>query len=95
MKAKAEGWYRDPYSVHEDRWFSGGIPTKLVRDDGQESYDEPPDTPLPETDLVPAESAGQGDRSDLLRADAISNEPSSAEAAESAAFNVWSTGWPI
>jgi len=95
MKAKAEGWYRDPYALHEDRWFSDGTPTKLVRDDGRESYDDPPDAPRPETELVPAESAGPGDRSDLLRADAVSNEPSSAEAAQSATFNVWNMDWPI
>jgi hypothetical protein len=29
---KAQGWYRDPYLVHEDRYFSDGQPTKLVRD---------------------------------------------------------------
>jgi hypothetical protein len=95
MEAKAEGWYRDPYALHEDRWFSRGTPTKLVRDDGRESYDEPPDSPLPETELVPAEPAAQGDPSDLLRADAIGNAPSSAEASQNAVFNVWNTGWPI
>ena len=38
------GWHRDPYGIHEERWVSGeGMPTKLVRDGGQESYDPPPD----------------------------------------------------
>ena len=37
-----QGWYPDPYERHEDRWFSGGKPTRLVRDQGTESYDEPP-----------------------------------------------------
>jgi hypothetical protein len=36
MPVKAQGWYRDPYSVHEDRYFSDGQPTKLVRDGGSE-----------------------------------------------------------
>jgi hypothetical protein len=40
-----EGWYTDPYQRHEARWLSEGKPTKLVRDDGVESYDEPPDDP--------------------------------------------------
>ena len=53
----AQGWYRDPYRVHEDRHMSAGLPTKLVRDDGLESYDPPPDRPLPEGDLVPVEQA--------------------------------------
>jgi hypothetical protein len=42
MDLPAEGWYKDPYEQHEDRWFSGGLPTKLVRDAGAESYAEPP-----------------------------------------------------
>ena len=51
----AEGWYQDPFGVHEHRWMSQGRPTKLVRDGGTESYDPPPDLPLPGT-LVPAEA---------------------------------------
>jgi len=51
----AEGWYQDPFGVHEHRWMSQGRPTKLVRDGGTESYDPPPDLPLPE-ELVPAGS---------------------------------------
>jgi hypothetical protein len=42
------GWYLDPYRNHDDRWFSDGKPTNLVRDQGTESYDEPPkDRPPP------------------------------------------------
>ena len=51
----AEGWYRDPFAIHEDRWMSQGQPTKLVRDGATESYDPPPDLPLPAT-LVPVDS---------------------------------------
>jgi hypothetical protein len=39
---RSQGWYRDPYGNHDDRWFSGGRPTNLVRDHGSESYDAPP-----------------------------------------------------
>ena len=58
----AEGWYRDPFGIHEDRWMSQGKPTKLVRDSGTESYDPPPDLPLP-AELVPvsADSGTAGD----------------------------------
>ena len=35
--------------------MSGGRPTKLVRDGGSESYDPPPDLPLPGV-LVPADA---------------------------------------
>src|SRR5579859_3912643 len=37
-----QGWSGDPYGLHEARYFSGGRPTKLVRDGGVETYDEPP-----------------------------------------------------
>jgi hypothetical protein len=66
----AQGWYQDPYGRHKDRYFSQGLPTKLVRDDEHESYDPPPDQPLPDADLVPAaQPVGEAaDGSDLLRA---------------------------
>jgi hypothetical protein len=98
VRAQAEGWYHDPYGVHEDRWFSRGIPTKLVRDDGQEAYDEPPDAPLPEGELIPAGTGEteQRDGTDLRRADeACDDSPYSAAAARRAAFDVWNIGWPI
>jgi hypothetical protein len=66
--AAAEGWYRDPYGIHQDRWFSAGTPTALVRDQGVEGHDDPPGYPppgppaeIPETDEFPAD--------DLRRAD--------------------------
>jgi hypothetical protein len=65
---KAQGWYRDPYRVHEDRYFSDGHPTKLVRDGGAESYDPPPPGP-PEAELVEVPSSNPPDASDLRRAD--------------------------
>jgi hypothetical protein len=68
---EAQGWYRDPYGQHEDRYFSAGQPTKLVRDGEQESYQEPPDQPYDPAELVRAASeADDGfDGSDLRRAD--------------------------
>jgi hypothetical protein len=40
------GWHPDPYGKHEERYISGeGLPTKLVRDGGNESYDPPPEWP--------------------------------------------------
>jgi hypothetical protein len=48
-----EGWHLDPYKLHTDRWISNGRPTKLVRDDGVESYDAPPDEPF-EGPLIPS-----------------------------------------
>jgi hypothetical protein len=63
----AEGWYRDPYGVHEDRWFSDGRPTKLVRDGGVEASDEPPSEPHGELVAIPAPELTSPD--DLRRAD--------------------------
>jgi len=65
---KPEGWYLDPFGVHEARWFSDGTPTSLVRDGEMESRDDPPSRsfdgalePVPESEP----DAGE----DLLRAD--------------------------
>jgi hypothetical protein len=44
---RLQGWHRDPFGNHGERWFSDGRPTNLVRDQGTESYDEPPRDWLP------------------------------------------------
>jgi hypothetical protein len=66
----AEGWYQDPYGAHDDRWYSDGTPTALVRDAGTESQDPPPSGAVPQGPLVrsvaPGDSAGP---TDLRRAD--------------------------
>jgi hypothetical protein len=38
-----QGWFVDPFGVHDQRWFSQGTATPLVRDDHYESQDPPPD----------------------------------------------------
>lgn len=64
----AEGWFLDPFGRHEQRWFSAGVPTGLVRDGAVEASDEPPaaayDGPLER----PPEGAVAGG-GDLRRAD--------------------------
>ena len=64
----AEGWYQDPFAIHDARWFSDGRPTALVRDGKQEANDPPPTTDYtgPLADVV-VEVAIDG--SDLARAD--------------------------
>lgn len=42
LEVREEGWYRDPYELHEARWYSVGRPTELVLDHGQEGRDPPP-----------------------------------------------------
>ncbi|MFZ0251473.1 MAG: hypothetical protein WAL61_16125 [Acidimicrobiales bacterium] len=61
-----EGWFTDPFELHEARWMSNGIPTKLVRDGDQESYEDPPDEvwsclPQPIKPAPPQEGSDEGD----------------------------------
>jgi hypothetical protein len=83
-----EGWYRDPFGLHDARWISDGVPTDLVRDDGVESRDEAPGVLFPEM-LVEADDmsrrAGDGD---VRRADdgANGSEPYSARTAVESAL---------
>ncbi len=39
-----DGWYPDPYGIHEERLFADGEPTSVVRNDGIGSLDAPPVT---------------------------------------------------
>jgi hypothetical protein len=68
----AQGWYQDPYAIHEHRYFSAGLPTKLVRDGLQESYDPPPDGPLPDGELVPAVGSTEEAACDKAQQSALS-----------------------
>jgi hypothetical protein len=49
------GWFRDPSGRHEARWYSVGMPTKLVRDGSTEGYD-----PTPVLDLSPPQPVPSG-----------------------------------
>jgi hypothetical protein len=75
MPVKAQGWYRDPYAVHQDRYFSAGRPTKLVRDGAAESYDPPPPRP-PVAELVEVTHRPPADGSDLRRVGPKGSRPS-------------------
>ena len=76
----AEGWYLDPYEAHEQRWFSDGRPTALVRDDAVEAHDEPPAHAYPEPLVAAPEHDADG--TDLLRADAATSEDQSVTQAD-------------
>ena len=54
-----EGWCTDPYGVHEARWMSAGTPTKLVRGQDVDSYNDPPSGP-PRRDPVRMEGDPDG-----------------------------------
>ena len=77
---RAQGWYRDPYRIHGDRWFSDGRPTRLVRDRDVESYDDPPPWE-PAEPLVPVPPR-PGDSSDTKRADAATRVDQTYDAKE-------------
>jgi hypothetical protein len=83
---EAEGWYVDPYGVHEDRWISGGSPTGLVRDGGVEAQDPPPALPFT-GELQPSPEREVVDGEDLRRADEADDRPFDAEAEEESAWN--------
>jgi hypothetical protein len=54
--------------VHEDRYFSDGRPTKLVRDEDAELYDPPPPGP-PKAELVEVRHNDPPDGDGLRRTD--------------------------
>jgi hypothetical protein len=65
-----EGWFQDPYRLHEERWYSDGEPTKLVRDSGVESYDAlPSDAPQVGPLVRPSDTQPSSCSDDLRRAD--------------------------
>ena len=59
-----QGWSADPFGQHEQRYFSAGRATKLVRDGKVESYEDPPaddyDAPDDEAEAEEAEEAAPG-----------------------------------
>jgi hypothetical protein len=70
-----QGWFVDPFGVHEQRWFSQGRATALVRDGKAETQDPPPDGPVPEP-LVRATAAPPAGRpSDDVRRAGGSDDP--------------------
>jgi len=59
--SQLQGWSADPFGLHEERYFSAGRATKLVRDGKVESYEDPPsdtyDGPDDEAEAEEAEEA--------------------------------------
>ena len=88
----AEGWYLDPYGLHEQRWFSAGRPSRLVRDGMVEASDPPPAKPF-DAPLTPAPAGRAGGSGyDLRRADeAESGDP---KAYSDAAMGAWGQIFP-
>jgi hypothetical protein len=53
-----QGWHADPFGLHQERYFSVGNPTKLVRDGRVEAYDEPPAAELASAAAPAAAASG-------------------------------------
>jgi hypothetical protein len=92
-QANEEGWYTDPYGLHEARWMSMGNPTKLVRDGGVESYDDVPDSPPthPAEQIEPL--PGSVTSADTLRADAEESTTPSIGEIDEAERDIPVRGW--
>lgn len=87
----SEGWYKDPYCIHQARWFSEGTPTSLVRDGSVESRDEPPDRPFQGQLERPTGTPTRG-AAELRSAHATESDPDYSRAA----WDMWdrySRGW--
>ena len=70
-----QGWFTDPWGLHDARGISLGKATDLVRDGRVEAHDPPPNTPPTVTPaLIPAEAPGQVGAGDLRRADDAERE---------------------
>lgn len=100
MSPEQEGWYTDPWDLHDARWISQGVPSKLVRDGNLESYDEPPGSPPAHAWVQIEPPPGTVSAADTLRADAATAEatPSLAELnrrAGSTAFTTAAHPWFI
>ena len=90
----AEGWYRDRYGVHQDRWFSDGRPTQLVRDGRVEAPDEPPSEPPGALVGIPAHGLTSPDdlrRADDAEAGSALDEAAMRERASSTVTTTWPT----
>ncbi len=86
----AQGWYEDPYRVHEYRWFSAGRPSSLVRDGLTESNDPSPAQPYPGAPVPQSSGAKSGANGADLRRAGEGREPDSWDVAVDA-----STWFPI
>ncbi|MGO9343114.1 MAG: hypothetical protein ACLP6E_11450 [Acidimicrobiales bacterium] len=85
---EAEGWYVDPYGIHEARWISAGKPTELVRDGRKESRDAPPSNPYTgPLEELPESAPSNG--SDLLRADSAESNSFDPEDIREAAWDAF------
>ena len=71
-----EGWYTDPFGLHEARWMSDGKPTGLVRDGVVEATEAVPDGPPTATpQRLVAEGADGLATSDVLQANKTTEKP--------------------
>ncbi len=100
------GWERDPYGIHELRYFSQGQPTKLVKDGNVEAYDDPPLSTVPHGPLAatgPAtgstatmQQAPVGQREALVNPDAVPTAGWYDDPTNPEQYRYWDgTGWTL
>lgn len=92
----AEGWYEDPFTIHEYRWFSAGRPTGLVKDGHVEGTDPPPGTEVTGP-LVPEhpDQDAQADATDIRRADEAEAEATGPIDASDAVWDGMPQAFPL
>jgi hypothetical protein len=92
----AEGWYEDPFEIHEYRWFSAGRPTGLVKDGRTEATDPPPDTEVAGP-LVPehCDTGSGANRGDLRRADEAEAEDGGSNQPADPVWDVMPQAFPL
>lgn len=71
MDKNLEGWYTDPYALHDARWMSEGTPTALVRDGTTDGHDPVPDGSSTVTPVRLGDESEANDGADLRRADDV------------------------
>jgi hypothetical protein len=87
-----EGWYTDPYGLHEARWMSDGQATALVRDGNTEATEDVPPGPFSRPpERIAAEGTDGSTTSDILKANETSGkrEPNYQDAAEESIDSSW------
>ena len=74
MDRNLEGWFSDPFALHEARWMSQGTPTALVRDGTVEGHDPAPEGPFKVEPVRLGEDNEENWGDDLRKADDARHE---------------------
>jgi hypothetical protein len=92
QEEREEVWFTDPYGRHEARWLSDGKPTKLVRDNGVESYKDPPNE-SPSREPIPIVGESHLGNVDMRRADDADNATFDPDVIQDAPYGAGINSW--